>query len=161
MSDSAEGDVPGPGAKTGTTAPTKAPIEPETAERFASAFVPAWQFEDAPFSPGPSLSAGEIRDLGAVSNANSPQDVPSAAPAIDPFPSAARDETIRTEPSVVVASDVLREAMAVTAVTARVGRGEVRCDGGSGAQARRDPGRSRADRTSRFSSEWELRLRSS
>ncbi len=114
MSDSAEGDVPGPGAKTGTSAPAQAPIEPETAERFASAFVPAWQFEDAPFSAGPSFSAGEIRDLGAVGNANAPQNVPTAATATDPFPAAARDETIRTEPSVVVANDVLRETMALT-----------------------------------------------
>jgi hypothetical protein len=109
MSDSAEGDVPRTGADTNQSGPAQASIEPDAAEQFASAFVPAWQFEDAPFSAGARLSTDDIQDLG---NSGSPlkeppvadQDVVPVAGAndgrtTDPFPPPALVDTASMEPS--------------------------------------------------------------
>jgi hypothetical protein len=64
--------------------PAPARIEPETAERFASAFVPAWQFDDAPFSAGTPLSPEEIQALDAGGGAVSARvDLSALASPID------------------------------------------------------------------------------
>jgi hypothetical protein len=46
-------------------------IEADVAERFASAFVPIWQFDDAPFCAGAPLSDEDIQALGGKSINNS------------------------------------------------------------------------------------------
>jgi len=40
-------------------------IEPEVAEKFASAFVPMWQLEDASFCAGGAYSNEDVRVLAA------------------------------------------------------------------------------------------------
>src|SRR5262245_39901409 len=43
-----------------------AEISPEDAERYAAAFRPMWELDDAPFAPtAPNLSAQEVRELSA------------------------------------------------------------------------------------------------
>jgi hypothetical protein len=91
MSDSAEGDVPRTGADTNQSDPAQASIGPDAAEQFASAFVPAWQFEDTPFSAGARLSEDDIQDLGNGGTATSTRvDLKSASPLEEP-PVADRD----------------------------------------------------------------------
>jgi hypothetical protein len=57
------------GPKTIASTPAEAMIDPDVAERFASTFVPVWQFQDAPFSAG-VLSNEDIRALSAEGSAN-------------------------------------------------------------------------------------------
>jgi hypothetical protein len=63
MSDSA-GNLPkpnpGPNGEGGGLAP-------EDADRFASAFVPSWQFDEAPFAAG-AMNAADLQELGAPSS---------------------------------------------------------------------------------------------
>lgn len=85
MSDSAEGDVPRTGADTNQSGPAQASIEPDAAEQFALAFVPAWQFEDAPFSAQARLSTDDIQDLGNGGTATSTRvALKSASPLKEP-----------------------------------------------------------------------------
>jgi hypothetical protein len=43
-------------------------LSPEDAEKFAAAFKPMWEFDDAPFAPtAPSINASEVRQLANVS----------------------------------------------------------------------------------------------
>jgi hypothetical protein len=71
MSDSAEGDASRPGATPTASAELAADsgLKPDEADRFASAFVPAWQFEEAPFSAAAQLSKSEIEELAATAGA--------------------------------------------------------------------------------------------
>jgi hypothetical protein len=157
MSDSAEENAPGHGANGAVSAPAKTPIEPDAAEEFASAFVPVWQFDDAPFSAGGALSAEEMEELGSrespasgatsadheisepssfvaagafaedaaaeveplpssayISPSPFPEPPPTAL-ATDPLPLPKRSDPIPMEPSVVIAEDVIREAMMLSA----------------------------------------------
>jgi hypothetical protein len=125
MSDSAEGDVPRTGADANLSDPAQATIEPDAAEQFASAFVPVWRFEDAPFSAGARLSADDIQDLGNGGTATStrvglksesrleapppvaardvvPKAGASEGRVTDPFPPPVLAETISVKPSPTV-----------------------------------------------------------
>lgn len=121
MSDSAEGDVPSTGADAKLSDPAQATIEPDRAEQFASAFVPVWQFEDAPFSAGAQLSGDDIQDLGNEGTATStrvglksessveappvgdravaPEPGANQGRATDPFPPPVLVDTISVKPS--------------------------------------------------------------
>jgi hypothetical protein len=111
MSDSAEGSVSRPRDVTNVGAPAQATLEPEAAEEFASAFVPVWQYDDAPFSAGEELSAEALEELTADGDgsASDPGLAAAAAPTTDPFVRM-RDENIRSEPSVVVSRDLVVDA---------------------------------------------------
>jgi hypothetical protein len=133
MSDSAEGNVPRPGASTGANTSAPAAIEPDAAEQFASAFVPAWEFDDAPFAAGAELSTEEIQELGAGPNSE-PVDVQAESTRVDeppvadleveapvsarqgmavstdPFPPPKRHDPLPMEPSVVIADELIQEA---------------------------------------------------
>jgi hypothetical protein len=124
MSDSAHGNDPRSRAKTNVSSSAQTRIEPETAERFASAFVPVWQFEDAPFDAG-VLSDADIQELGAAPGGASPNPYPgdlsveppasgfpdrpqasfTGAAMSDRFAAGRRDEAIRTEPSVIISEE--------------------------------------------------------
>ena len=84
MSDSVEGDVPRPGAaKASAERPdgkAEGGLKAEDAERFAAAFVPVWQFDEAPFSAGARFSAGELEELGASRGVRSPDEAALATP---------------------------------------------------------------------------------
>ena len=65
MSDSAEGNVPKAAPQAASTEPQPMTLAPEEAEKFASAFVPSWQFDDAPFSAG-TMGQAELEQLGGL-----------------------------------------------------------------------------------------------
>ncbi len=52
--------------ETSAKTPPQSTIEPEAAEKFASAFVPLWQFDDAPFSASKTISAEQREELDVV-----------------------------------------------------------------------------------------------
>src|SRR5579859_2361867 len=73
MSDSAEGNFPKPAAGTaakGDGGGQPAGLAPEDADRIASAFVPSWQFDEAPFTAG-AMNPADLEELGASSGVNS------------------------------------------------------------------------------------------
>src|ERR1700722_7436640 len=84
MSDSA-GNLPKPNP---TADGERGALAPEDADRFASTFVPSWQFDEAPFTAGP-MNPADLQELGAPSsNVNSDRTLvdkspPSAAIAAD------------------------------------------------------------------------------
>ncbi len=68
------------GANTSAgTAAAQNNLEPDVAERFASTFVPIWQFDDAPFTAGGALSHEDVRALGGDSGATSGRSEPPAS----------------------------------------------------------------------------------
>src|SRR5438309_11643680 len=66
-------------------------LSPDDAERFAAAFTPMWELDDAPFAPtAADLSASEVRQLATV-NGNADlmaamHAAPFTAPAVSPAP---------------------------------------------------------------------------
>jgi len=65
-------------------------LSPEDAEKFAAAFKPMWEFDDAPFAATPAdLSASEVRQLGTV-NANADLMAAMHAPITAPVAPAAK-----------------------------------------------------------------------
>jgi hypothetical protein len=81
MSDSANGNARGLGAKVrGSTPAPASTLEREVAERFASAFVPVWQFDDAGFSVGEELSDEDIQVLDVGVDLDPIESLPSSSP---------------------------------------------------------------------------------
>ncbi len=85
MADSAEGTAPKDAAALKGEA--GASIAAEDAERFAEAFVPSWQFDQAPFTPGVMTQ----EEMERLSGATVPS-APPAAPVTPPPPPAFRDD---------------------------------------------------------------------
>jgi len=76
--------------------PTEVGLRPEEAEKFAAAFVPIWQFDNAPFSAGSSVSQEELVALGAApssSAVSSPKPPDNAPPVQRVDATAPRDAT--------------------------------------------------------------------
>jgi hypothetical protein len=70
MSDSAEDEASQLTTSTETELPAASTLSPEEAERFASAYVPAWQFDEALVSGGAQWSPGELEEFGAPPGAD-------------------------------------------------------------------------------------------
>jgi hypothetical protein len=81
MVDSAEGNAPKDSSQARPEGGS-APLTIEDAERFAEAFVPSWQFDQAPFTPG-VMSQEEIERLAAASSPVPMPVAPSGAPFSD------------------------------------------------------------------------------
>ncbi len=83
MSDSADGNVPKPAGGSQGEGGDAAKLAADEAERFASAFVPSWQFEEAaPLAPA-AASQRDLEEVGASSGVNSDRtmvDSPAASP---------------------------------------------------------------------------------
>jgi hypothetical protein len=88
MSDSAEQSASRHGSTANVTSPRSATLEPEAAERCASAFIPAWQFDSTPFEAREEqLSSSDLEELTSGSTAKSegpelPKPTPWAPPPV-------------------------------------------------------------------------------
>jgi hypothetical protein len=82
---------------TRVSTPAEVTLEPQAAEAFASAFVPVWQFDDAPFSVGGKLAARDFEELGTGAGANSERAGPPIPTPLAPAPPSAviADEPIQ------------------------------------------------------------------
>jgi hypothetical protein len=86
MSDSAEQSASRHGSTANVTSPPSATLEPEAAERCASAFIPAWQFDSAPFEAREEqLSSSDLEELasGGIAKSEGPE-LPKPTPRAPP-----------------------------------------------------------------------------
>jgi hypothetical protein len=80
-----------------TELPAASTLSPEEAERFASAYVPAWQFDEALVSAGAQWSPGELEEFGAAPGADPDSIlVDSLAPVVE---ARALSALVREEPA--------------------------------------------------------------
>jgi hypothetical protein len=75
-------------------------IEADLAERFASTFVPIWQFDDAPFCAGAPLSDEDIHALGgkSINNSSPVESLPPPSTVAENALAAAPRESAATVP---------------------------------------------------------------
>jgi hypothetical protein len=73
------------GSMASETSPASATLEPEAAERCASAFIPAWQFDSAPFvAREEQLSSSDLEELSSGTAKSEGPELPTPTPRASP-----------------------------------------------------------------------------